>query len=133
MGHNKQNRYKTYDEAQEFCKNGTMNGFTTGRLLEPKTLSFLDKVYFESRIVFGPKMDTRMGIIRINSTTSYEGKKWVYASSGDEIDFQNWYSGRPRLGPDSDCALLHPNPWKNHQSWINSPCYLGNAIICEFV
>ena len=101
--------------------------------MEPKSLTFLDKVYFESKIVLGTQLDTRMGIVRINSTTSYEGKKWVYASSGDELDFHNWYSGRPRLGPDSDCALLHPNPWKNHQSWINSPCYMGNAIICEFV
>ena len=95
IDHNKQNRYKTYDEAQEFCKNGTMNGFTTGRLLEPKTLSFLDKVYFESRIVLDKKnIDTWMGIVRINST-SYQGNKWVYASSGDDVNFQNWRSGKP--------------------------------------
>ena len=112
-----------------------MNGFTTGRLLEPKTLSFLDKVYFESRIVFGKQLDTRMGIVRINSTSSsYQGNKWVYASSGGDLEFQNWYSGKPNQDyVGVDCALLHSNKWKNHQSWFQTPCYAPNAVICEFI
>ena len=115
-----------------------MNGFTTGRLLEPKTLSFLDKVYFESRIVFGKQLDTWMGIVRINSTSSsYQGNKWVYASNGGDLEFQNWYWGTPdyhkyQVG-EADCALLHSNKWKNHQSWFRTACHLANAVICEFI
>ena len=114
-----------------------MNGFITGRLLEPKTILFLDKVYLEKEIVFTNikkylgKIDTWMGIIRINSTTSYEGYKWVYASSGDEVEFHNWYSGKPRYG--GECALLHANPWKNHQSWYDQVCHSRQAFICEFI
>ena len=141
-------RYKTYAEAQEFCKNETMNGFTTGRLLEPKTQSFLDKVYFESELVFGYRgvtgeinkankhylrKDTWMGIIRIN-TTSYQGNKWVYASSGDDLEFQNVYGGGFRYKLDiAECAILHVSPWKNHQGWFDQLCYLKHAVICEFL
>ena len=107
-----------------------MNGFTTGRLLEPKSLSFLDKVYFESKIVFGKELDTWMGIVKINST-SYQGNKWVYASSGDDVEFHNWWSGKPRY--DGECALLSSNPWKNHQSWFDRGCHGKQAFICEFI
>ena len=127
-----------------------MNGFTTGRLLEPKTKLFLDKVFSESEAVFGEKgvteelhelrryymgKDTWMGIIRINSTT-YQGNKWVYASSGDDLEFQNWYSGKPRYGAldGAECTLLHTGTkWKNHPSWFDQVCYSKNAFICEFV
>ena len=128
-----------------------MNGFTTGRLLEPKSKSFLDKVFYESELVFGYKglteglrtqrksnkhylkADTLMGIIRINSTT-YQGNKWVYASSRDDLEFQNWYSGKPRYSfSGATCALLHVNPWKNHQSWFDTLCSQKHYFICEFV
>ena len=36
---------RNYADAKEFCGTTAKNGFKTGRLLEPKTQSFDDKVY----------------------------------------------------------------------------------------
>ena len=35
---------KKYADAQKFCQSAAINGFTIGRLVEPKTQSFNDKV-----------------------------------------------------------------------------------------
>ena len=59
-----------------------MNKFKTGRLVEPKTQSFNDKVYAESKVSFG-FWSFWMGI-------KVKGGAWVYTSSGNKIGFENW-------------------------------------------
>ena len=55
-----------------------MNGYTSGRLFEPHTLSFNDKVYAESVVVFGGNKQSWLGV-------NDKGGSWVYASSGTDI------------------------------------------------
>ena len=97
-----------------------MNGFTTGRLFEPRTKSLNDKVHHESQVVLGEKYDTWMGIIN-------KGDKWVYASSGDDLDFENWYPGKPS---GTDCNLLSVSL---NGSWFDYDCNYKFYFICEFV
>ena len=42
---------RNYAGAKEFCETAAKNGFKTGRLFEPKTQSFNDKVYAQSIVV----------------------------------------------------------------------------------
>ena len=42
---------KKYTDAKEWCENGAKNGFKAGRLFEPKSQSFNDKVIAKSKIV----------------------------------------------------------------------------------
>ena len=42
---------RNYADAKEFCETAAKNGFKTGRLFEPKTQSFNDKVYAESKVL----------------------------------------------------------------------------------
>ena len=112
---------KNYASAQKFCETAAMNGFKTGRLVEPKTQSFNDKVYAESRVSFRFRKFW-MGI-------KAKGGTWVYTSSGTKIGFENWFKfKKSRTQPGDDCA------YSTDGHWIKSHCnnsYL--PIICEFV
>ena len=116
---------KTYAAAQKFCETAAMNGFKTGRLVEPKTQSFNDKVYAEARVSFGFR-SFWMGI-------TAKGGAWVYASSGTKIGFENWYkfikskNQKVKSGK-KKCVSSSDGKWINHRcnnNWIN--------FICEFV
>ena len=101
-----------------------MNKFKTGRLVEPKTQSFNDKVYAESKVSFG-FWSFWMGI-------KAKRGAWVYTSSGSKISFENWFkfvkSKKPKSG---DCASASTGG-----KWIKGRCN-GNHrfvhFICEFV
>ena len=84
-----------------------LENFTTriaiikGRLFEPKTQSFNEKVHAESVVVFGENYLEQRGKqlawhhsawIGINR----KGGSWVYSNSGTELEFQNWRSGKPK-------------------------------------
>ena len=63
-----------------------------------------------------------------------KGGSWVYTSSETELEFQNWYKGRPIPNhihdfDDFDCVNLY---FKNG-TWIDYPCTRKNFFICEFV
>ena len=119
---------KIYADAQETCEKAALNGFKTGRLVEPKTKSFNDKVYAETNIVFGQRQNTWIGI-------RAKGGSWVYTSSGTEIVFENWSSRiGSKLGPEL-CAYLisRSNPVGQ---WSPRFCNIKRyelPFICEFV
>ena len=100
---------KIYADAQKFCETATMNGFKTGRLFEPKTQSFNDKVHAKSKVVFGKK-NTWIGI-------NPKGGVWVYTSSGTELEFQNWRPHYPAHG--FECVSLYYN---SNGQWIDNRC-----------
>ena len=116
---------KIYADAQETWK--------TGRLVEPKTKSFNDKVYAETNIVFGQRKPTWIGISAKGG--SHDPQPWVYTSSGTEIFFENWHSRRgSKIGPKL-CAFLmsRSNPVGQ---WSPRFCNIKRyelPFICEFV
>ena len=114
---------KTYAEAQEFCETPAMNGFTAGRLFEPKTQSLNDKVYAESIVVFGGRPTPWIGINR-------KQWHWFFTGSGTAIEFQNWYPGHPTprdRPPYRNCAS-----WYVNGKWGDLPCDHLTNFICEF-
>ena len=114
---------KTYAEAQEFCETAALNGFTAGRLFEPKTQSFNDKVYAESIVVFRGSPRPWIGINRKQGS-------WFFTGSGTELEFQNWYPGQPTTRdrpPYSNCVL-----WYGNGKWYDVLCDHYNPFICEF-
>ena len=104
------------------CETAAMNGFTTGRLFEPKTLSFNDKVYAESIDVFGGKKHAWIGINKKRGP-------WVYTSSGTKLEFENWHPGRPTKQKAYDCVFSHNGNGK----WVDYDCNSKHYFICEFV
>ena len=110
---------KIYADAQETCEKAALNGFKTGRLVEPKTKSFNDKVYAETNIVFGQRQNTWIGI-------RAKGGSWVYTSSGIELEFQNWDPQNWGLGQANndahDCVLL---VWSHPKGQIISKFLFG--------
>ena len=100
-----------------------MNGFKTGRLVEPKTQSFNDKVYAESKISFN-FWSFWMGI-------KTKGGAWVYTSSGTKINFENWKKSKREKVASGDCAYSSSNG-----EWGIDRCNGRNTFmrfICEFV
>ena len=114
---------KTYAEAQEFCEIAALNGFTAGRLFEPKTQSFNDKVYVESVAVFRGRVIPWIGI---NS----KQWSWFYTSSGTELEFQNWYPGQPNTDS-HDCVYWCTSCLGG--TWADTHCNQQRFFICEFV
>jgi hypothetical protein len=117
---------KNYADAQEFCETAAINGFMTGRLFEPKKLSFYNFVYNHEANKHYPgstvPQNTWTGI-------NVKGGSGVYTSSGNEVDFDNWYRDPSSFGAD-DCALgNHGNGGK----WTNVGCNYKASFICEFV
>ena len=110
-------------QAKLFCETAAMNGFTTGRLFEPKTQYFNDKVYNESLVVFGGEKTTWIGI-------NAKGGPWGYTSSGFELKFESWYPGQPNTGA-HDCVHI----WSGHGNgkWGDTNCNNKLYFICEFV
>ena len=113
---------KNYADAQEFCETTAMNRFTTGRLFEPMTQSFNDKVITESLIVLGRKRRPWIGIKR-------KGDHWIYSSSGTKLKFQNWVSRRGKPAKRRNCVQSYLNTGE----WVDYFCAERNFFICEFV
>ena len=116
---------KIYADAQETCEKAALNGFKTGRLVEPKTKSFNDKVYAETNIVFGQRINTWIGI-------RAKGGSWVYTSSGTEIVFENWHR-RSKIRPTLLCAYLSSRVGKWSTRFCNIKKRFELPFICEFV
>ena len=113
--------YKSYSDAQGMCETASMNGFATGRLFEPHTQDFNDKVNVEAIDVFGWSNDAWIGI-------NAKGGSWVYTSSGIELEFENWASNYPS-SYSGDCVRFYSQKGK----WINVSCNYNRYFICEFV
>ena len=117
------------------CETAAMNGFATGRLFEPHTLSFHDKVYAESLVVFGGKKSTWIGI-NAKGGQPIVGP-WVYTSTGTELVFENWYKpGTQWDQPENHsgnekCVMWYP--WGTNGEWFDYDCNQKNFFICEFV
>ena len=105
-----------------------MNKFTTGRLLEPKTKSFNDKVYAESLVVFKHFKRRGEAWIGING----KGGPWVYTSSKTKLVFENWQKGEPNSvhGVNGGHCVHF---WKKGGKWADFPCNAKKFFICEFV
>ena len=99
-----------------------MNKFTIGRLLEPKTKSFNDKVYAESLVVFKHFKGKEDAWIGING----KGGPWGYTSSATKLVFENWAPGEPNNGA-HDCVHLF------NAQWYNYDCNYKAFFICQFV
>ena len=114
---------RNYADAQEFCETAAINGFMTGRLFEPKKLSFYNFVYNHeaNRLTTIPR-NTWTGI-------NVKGGSGVYTSSGTEVDFDNWYHDPSSFGAD-DCAIGN-NGVKG--KWAKIGCNYKAYFICEFV
>ena len=122
---------KTYAVARFTCERAALNGFKPGRLVEPKTQSFNDKVYAETNIVFGQRKPTWIGISAKGG--SHDPQPWVYTSSGTEIVFKNWLSTRVKRRPNY-CAYLN---YRGKGKWSPYFCHIKSKVklsfICEFV
>ena len=103
------------------CETAAMNGFTTGRLFEPRTKYINDKVYDESLVVFGEKKPAWIGI-------NAKGGPWVYTSSGTQLEFENWHPSQPNNDA-HDCVYSVSQNGK----WADLPCNHKFFFICEFV
>ena len=102
----------------------------TGRLFEPKKLSFYNFVYNHEA---NRNPETTNGILTNAQYTwtgiNVKGGSGVYTSSGTEVDFDNWKSDPSSFGAD-DCAL--GNKWHDGK-WTNSDCNYKASFICEFI
>ena len=114
---------KTYADAQGMCETGAMNGFTTGRLLEPKTLAFNNKVFAASLIAFGGKKEAWIGM-------NAKGGSWVYTSSGRDLDLENWEHWEPNNS--GDCVYWGFSTYRAG-TWGDRDCNRKMFFICEFV
>ena len=113
-------------QAKLFCETVAMNGFKTGRLFEPKTQYFNDKVFDESLVVFGGEKTTWIGI---NS----KGGPWGYTSSRTELEFENWYPGQPNTGAHAhDCGHIYSSISNVNGKWGDANCNMKFHFICEF-
>ena len=101
------------------CETAAMNGFATGRLFEPHTQDFNDKVNVEAIDVFGWDNSAWIGI-------NDKGGTMAYTSSGTELIFQNWHQGYPKKNA-NDCVAT------KNKKWGNMPCRFKFEFICEFV
>ena len=103
-----------------------MNGYKSGRLFEPHTLSFNNKVYAESIVAFGGEKSAWIGI-------NGKGGSWVYTSSGTELVLENWWS--TFTNPGHDCVYwVSPNKQINtNGKWVNAvDCNYKLRFICDF-
>ena len=105
------------------CETKSINGFETGRLLEPQTPSFNDKVYDESLVVFEGRKEAWLGM-------NARGGPWVYTSSGDDFGFGNWYPGQPNDDA-HDCVYWGHST--TNEKWADHNCNDKKFFICEFV
>ena len=104
-----------------------MNGFTTGRLVEPKTKSFFHKIVAKAKVIFrkqNPKRKHNYVWIGINAKRG----PWVYTSSQTKLVFENWYPDQPD-NEAQDCVHFI----SSHGKWGDDFCYQKNHYICEFV
>ena len=80
-----------------------MNRFTIGRLFEPMTQSFNDKVKTVAFRVFGKmSYSSWIGISR-------KGGHWIYTTSGTKLKFQDWAPNQPNTAgarKDYNCGLI---------------------------
>ena len=72
---------KTFDDAKDFCEKAARNGFATGRLFEPRTISGNIKV---------KAWLTLKGVLGINKAHPWMGVRrrgghWIYISNGDKL------------------------------------------------
>ena len=103
-----------------------MNRFTIGRLFEPMTQSFNDKVKTEAFRVLGK--NSRHKWIGIRRKRGH----WIYPSSGTKLKFQNWKPNRPNNTggrKNYDCGLFQTPLVK----WWHHNCNYKAFFICEFV
>ena len=105
-----------------------MNRFTIGRLFEPMTQSFNDKVKTEAfRVLRKNSWHLWIGI-------RHKGGHWIYPSSGTKLKFQNWKPNRPNNTggrKQYDCGLIDTTP--RGGKWWNFRCNHKSLFICEFV
>ena len=120
--------FKTYPDAQETCEKAALNGFKTGRLVEPKTRSFNDKVFTATNKFFGLGKSCWIGI-------RAKGESWVYTSSGTDIVFKNWRHNTHKKKHLRDCAYSIAAYAGGKGRWAAYNCNSSFKIsfICEFV
>ena len=97
----------------------------TGRLFEPKKLSFYNFVIATLLGYQHPGSNSQKTWTGIN----VKGGSGVYTSSGTEVDFDNWYDDPSSFGAD-DCAI--GNSGYNGKS-TKIGCNSKRFFICEFV
>ena len=98
----------------------------TGRLFEPKKLSFYNFVYNHEANRHPGSTSPRLTWTGIN----VKGGSGVYTSSGTEVDFDNWYDDPSSFGAD-DCAQARHGVYKG--KWAKTDCNYETYFICEFV
>ena len=109
-----------YADAKKWCENASKNGFKAGRIFEPKTQSFNDKVYAESRRLSKNLIDYWIGIRRKKSG------QFIYGNSKNYLEFQNWGRNQPINNARKDCVI------SENGKWFNISCNRKHNFICEF-
>ena len=112
-----------YADAKKWCENASKNGFKAGRIFEPKTQSFNDKVYAESRRLSKNLIDYWIGIRREGSG------QFIYGNSKNYLEFKNWGRNQPTKKPTSKKGCVISENGK----WFNISCNRKHNFICEFV
>ena len=118
---------KNYADAQKFCETADINGFTTGRLVEPKTQSFYDKVHAKAKVIVRKSYPRKNDYfwIGINAIRG----PWVYTSSQTKLVLENWAKGQP-------CCKVRKHNCAgailSHGGWYDRPCKNKFRFICEF-
>ena len=121
---------KNYADAQKFCETADMNGFTTGRLVEPKTQSFYDKVHAKAKVIFRKSYPRNNGWfwIGINAIRG----PWVYTSSQTKLVFENWAKGQPCCKVRAHNCASFTSILETQGGWYDKPCNSKFHFICEF-
>jgi len=115
---------KNYADAKKFCETADINGFTTGRLIEPKTQSFYDKVTAKAKVIYRKSYPRNWIWIGINAIRG----PWAYTSSQTKLVFENWNKGQPN----SKALNVRKCVSFYYGKWYNQPCGSKFHFICEF-
>lgn len=114
-----ENRKLAYFEAKANCADKFYRG---GKLIEPKSLVENNAIY--------NRVKPRTGTAWIGITDTYQEGKFVYGSTGGQIEFDHWLSGNPSKVPDNseDCVYFG---YAESSQWTDVECNLRFASVCE--
>lgn len=68
------------------------------------------------------------GYFWLDGTDEYSEGRWEWASTGNALDYTNWYPGEPNNGGGEDCLMTGGT---FGDFWNDSPCGTVYKFVCE--